>query len=76
MEYNIENDEGILIQAKGNYCSKLKKGNLKTKKLLKVTILDKQEPSVESADKTKAVQVLSLGDMYLPKPGKWPSQHL
>ena len=59
MEYNIENEEGILIQGKGNYCSKLKKGKLKTKKLLKITILDEQEPSVQSADRTKAVQVWS-----------------
>ena len=36
-EYNIENDEGILIQEKGNRCSKLKKGKLKTEKLLKIT---------------------------------------
>ena len=57
VEYNIENEEGILIQGKGNYCSKLKKGKLKTKKLLKITILDEQEPSVQSADRTKAVQV-------------------
>ena len=37
VEYNIENEEGILIQAKGNYCSKLKEGKLKTKKLLKIS---------------------------------------
>ena len=36
VEYNIENEEGILIQEKGNYCSELKKGKLKTKKLLKI----------------------------------------
>ena len=76
MEYNIENEEGILIQWregwKGNYCSKLKKRKLKTKKLLKITILDEQEPSGQSADRTKAVQVWSWGNMYLPKPGKWP----
>ena len=59
MEYKIENEEGILIQEKGIYCSKLKKGKLKTKKLLKITILDEQEPSVQSADRIKAVQVLS-----------------
>ena len=36
--YNIENEDGILgIQGKGHYCSKLKKGKLKTKKLLKIT---------------------------------------
>ena len=29
MEYNIENEEGMLIQGKGNCCSKLKKGKLK-----------------------------------------------
>ena len=59
MEHNIQNEEGILIQEKGNYCSKLKKGMLKTKKLLKVTILDKQELSVKSAGRAKTVQVLS-----------------
>ena len=37
MEYNIKNEEGILIQGNGNYCSKSKIGNLKTKKLLKIT---------------------------------------
>ena len=50
MEYNIENEEGILIQGKGNYCSKLKKGKLKTKKLLKITILGEQEHSVQSTE--------------------------
>ena len=38
------------VQGKGNYCSKLKKGKLKTKKLSKITILDEQEPTVQSAD--------------------------
>ena len=42
MEYNIENEEGILIQGKIN-CSKLKKRKLKTKKSLKITILGEQE---------------------------------
>ena len=56
VEYNIENEDGILIQEKGNY-QKLKKGKLKTKKLLKLTILDEQEPSVQSADRSKALQV-------------------
>ena len=36
-DYNIEN-EGKPIQGRGNYCSKLKKGKLKTEKLLKITI--------------------------------------
>ena len=57
MEYNIKNEEGILIQVKGNYSLKLRKGKLKTKKLLKNTILGESEPSVQSAGKTKAVQV-------------------
>ena len=56
MDYNTENGE-ILIQEKENYCWIFKKGNLKTKKLLKITILDKQKPSVQSADKTKTAQV-------------------
>ena len=33
VEHNIENEDGIRIQGKGNY-SKLKKGKLKTKKCL------------------------------------------
>ena len=57
VEYNIENEEGILIQGKGNYCSKLKKGKLRTKKLLKITILNEEEPSGQSGDRTEAVQV-------------------
>ena len=36
---------------------KLIRGKLKAKKLLKITILDQQEPSVQSADRTRAVQV-------------------
>ena len=36
VENNIENEKRILIQGKGNYSSKLKKGKLKTKKLLKI----------------------------------------
>ena len=51
VEYNIENEEGILIQGKGNCCSKLKGGKLKTKKLLKIArLLDEQKPSVQSAE--------------------------
>ena len=58
VEYNIENEEGIPIKGKRNYCQKLqKKEKLKTKKLLRNTVLDEQEPSVQSADRTKAVQV-------------------
>ena len=37
VEYNIKNEEGTLIQEEGNYCLELKKGKLKTKKLLKIT---------------------------------------
>ena len=59
LEYNIENEKRILIQGKGNYCWKLEKRKLKTKKLLKITILDEQEPLVQSADRAKAVQVSS-----------------
>ena len=59
MEYYIENEEGILIQGKENLCLKLKKGKLKNKKLLKITILDELELSVQSADRPKAMQVQS-----------------
>ena len=30
---------------------------------------------MQLADRSKAVHVRSQGNMYLPKPGKWPSQH-
>ena len=49
--------EGKLIQGQGSYCSKLKKGKLKTKKWFKITILDEQELSVQPADRTKLAQV-------------------
>ena len=52
VENNIENEEGILVQRKGNYCSKLKKRKFKTKKLLKITILREQEHSAQLADRT------------------------
>ena len=57
MKYNIENKEGILIHGKGN-CSKLKGEKLKTKKSLKIILwVKKKEHSVQSADRTEAVQV-------------------
>ena len=56
MKYNIENKEGILIHGKGN-CSKLKGEKLKTKKSLKIILWVKKEHSVQSADRTEAVQV-------------------
>ena len=43
--------------------------------MLKITILNGQEPSAQSADRTKAVQVWSLGNMDIPKPRKWPSKY-
>ena len=47
-EYNIEYEEGILIQGKGSFCSKLKKRKLKTKMLLKIArYISEQEPSVQ-----------------------------
>ena len=52
-----------------NCCSELKKGKLKTKKLLKITIIDEQEPSVQSADKIKEVQVWNWGNMSSLKTG-------
>ena len=52
---------------KGNFCSKLKKGKLKTKKLLKITIgiLEEQEHSVQSAE-----QVGSWKNMLFTKTWK------
>ena len=57
VEYNIENEEGLSRDGKGNYISKLKNAKIKTKKLLKITILGEQKHSVQSADRTKVVQV-------------------
>ena len=57
VEYNIENEEGLSRDGKGNYISKLKNAKIKTKKLLKITILGEQEHLVQSADRTKVVQV-------------------
>ena len=57
MEHNIKNEEGIVVQGKGNYCSKFKKGKLKTKNLLKVATSGEQERSTQLAERTEAVQV-------------------
>ena len=38
--------------------------------------MDEQEHKSTISRQNKAVQVWSWGNMYLPKPGKWPSQHL
>ena len=70
VEYNIENEEVILIQGKGNYCSKFKKGKLKTKKLSKITLLAEQKHSVQSADRNKAVQVWHWGNIVFTKTWK------
>ena len=43
-------EHGIIVR-------KWKKGKVKIEKLSKITILDEQEPSVQSADRTKAAQV-------------------
>ena len=40
-----------------SYCLKFKKRKLKTKNLLKITILGEDEHTVQSPDRTKAVQV-------------------
>ena len=50
-------EEYLLIQGTGNHCSKLNTENLETKRLLKITILDEQEPSVQLADKAKVFHV-------------------
>ena len=59
MEYNIENEEeiAVLIQGRGNYCSKLKRGKPRTKKLLKITILGEQEHSIQPSDKAVHLKI-------------------
>ena len=44
-------------KARKNCCLDLKKGKVKTKKLSKITMVDEQEPSVQSAGKVRTVQV-------------------
>ena len=65
VEYNIENEEEILIQRKGNYCSKLKKGKLKFRKLFKILILDEREPSVQCYDDSRQNQSKTDQNYYL-----------
>ena len=57
VEYSIKNEEGISREKEISYCWKLKKGKLKTKKLSNIIILDEQEHSAQSADRTDLVQV-------------------
>ena len=57
MEYFTKNDKGILIYpGKRKLLFEIKKGELKNKILLKMTILEEKEHSVQLADRTKAVQ--------------------
>ena len=53
MEKYLSREEGI------NCSLKLKNQKLKTKKFLQTTTVDEQEPSVQSADRNKAVQARS-----------------
>ena len=46
------------------------KGKLNTKRCQKITRVDEQEPSVQSAGRARKVQVEK---MYLRKPGNWSS---
>ena len=76
MGYNIKN-WGILIQEerRGYYCSKLKKGKLKTKNLSKIAILDEKEPSNNQQTEPKHCMA-EVEELYSLKPGNLPSQHL
>ena len=69
MGYNIKN-WGILIQEEGRgyYCSKLKKGKLKTKN-------DEKEPSNNQQTEPKHCMA-EVEELYSLKPGNLPSQHL
>ena len=49
----------------------IKKGKLKTKKLVQIIKLDEQELSIQSVDRTKAVEVLSWWNIcFAKKTGK------
>ena len=43
----------MLIQGRGNYCSKLKTGNLKTERLLKITIEINKSPQYNQQTEPK-----------------------
>ena len=49
----------------------IKKGKLKTKKLLKITMMSKS-PQYNQQSKSEVEEIC----IYHPKHGKWPSQHL
>ena len=53
-------EEYLCTEEESLKLSKLKKGKLKTKKLLKITIVDEQEPSVQSADSRQNQSSASL----------------
>ena len=53
------------IKERGKIVRKRKKLN----SCQKITRADEKEPSVQSAGRTRAVQVQ---EMHLPKPGNWP----
>ena len=53
-----KNEQGIIVR---NW----KKVKVKIEKLSKITILDEQEPSVQSADRTKAAQVWGWGNTFI-----------
>ena len=55
----------IYLSGKGNYWSKLKKGMLKTKKLLKIIILDSPQYNQQTELKQCKSEV-DWGNMYLP----------
>ena len=54
---------------------KLKKRKLKTKKLLKITILVKQEPLVQSAEEPKQGKS-EFEEICIHQNLNWPLQHL
>ena len=80
MVYNIENG-GILIQeeGRGSYRSKSKKRKLKTKNQSVVRLLSyiqmNKSPQYYHQTETKHYQS-EVEEMYSPKPGNWPSQHV
>ena len=59
----------MLIQEKGNYGSKLKKGKLKTKNLLKITLLGEQEYKQQTKQCKPDVEEICI----YQKRGKWTS---
>ena len=72
-EYLSVREEKIIVRNwKKEILFEIEKRKVKDWKVVKKIILDEEEPSVQSEDRTKAVKVWCWGNMYSPRPENWP----